>query len=98
MSECNRCGLCCKYLKVTIENLTEDERRYLENHNKCYIHGNSLLILVMCKHLKHKNSKYICDVHNTVAYPEACKKGECLLKTNKEEAEFVKAIMKERGK
>ena len=97
MSDCNRCGLCCKYLKVTIEKLTVDERRYLENHNKCYIRGNSLIILVTCKHLKRKNSKYICDVHNTASYPKACKEGVCLLKTNKEEAEFVKDIMREWG-
>ena len=79
-------------------NLTENERQWLQRHNKCYFYKNSLIILVTCKHLKRKNNRYICDIHNTAAYPEVCKNAGCLRNTDKEEVEFVTRIMKDRQK
>lgn len=93
-NNCDQCGLCCKYICLKTEGMSSDGMKWLGYHNKCYIFKDKLFIVVKCKHLKRKNNKYICDIHNTDAYPEVCKNAACLIKTNNKEAEFFKELCK----
>ena len=90
MNVCERCGLCCKFLSFPMEGMTEDDRRWIKSHKRCFIYKNNIIFLTTCIHLKRKNNKYICDVHNTAAYPGLCKRARCLRKTDKGLVEFIK--------
>lgn len=70
MWKCKQCGKCCKIIVINITGMPEDQKLWLSYHEKCMIDGNKLIIRVKCKHLKHRNRKYICDIHGKK--PDIC--------------------------
>ena len=70
MSECSKCGSCCRWIEVKIRNLCQDQDRkdYLLTHG-CKVKRHSVVIPTVCKHLKDN----LCDLHDTELKPRMCR-------------------------
>ena len=90
MSECSRCGECCKYIARHIKGLDIEYISYLLQHG-VEIEGEWALIPHVCQHLKtevgepcgfddcgapylYKRGISTCDIHDSADRSELCKK------------------------
>lgn len=72
MTECNKCGECCKTLMFTVSELSNDRllRIYFKARGVKILKGNKVLVPHRCSHLTEDN---LCDVHGTKRQPIICK-------------------------
>ena len=73
MTECNKCGECCKSLQFTIPGLENDRlrREYFKARGIKIIEGNKVLIPHRCPLLTADNK---CEVWGTPRQPIHCKR------------------------
>jgi hypothetical protein len=70
---CLRCGRCCMWISMVINQEIEPETAlYLDAHG-CRRRGNRLLIPSRCQHLKGDASPYSCDLHGSLSKPTICR-------------------------
>lgn len=69
MTECNKCGECCKYLTFTIKNVKRNPLLldYYKKHG-CRIEGEMIVVPSRCQHLDENN---LCKIYPD--RPSLCK-------------------------
>jgi len=68
MTECNKCGACCKVISFKVNMTPELEDYYLARGFG--IKDDVVLIYVRCPHLTKDN---LCDLHDTDMKPKICR-------------------------
>jgi Fe-S-cluster containining protein len=89
MTECQRCGDCCRFVTVVTGPITNvDLRDYFIAHG-FVVRAKSVVIPSVCQHLKpcpgfelsgilahpHPRVRWYCDIYDH--RPEICRKGRC---------------------
>jgi Fe-S-cluster containining protein len=80
MTECKRCGDCCRFVTVLVDRISPEQRDYFTAHGFTIgKKGHAVSIPTMCAHLKETGEftgKTRCDIYET--RPEICRRGRCL--------------------
>ena len=80
--KCKRCGICCKYVAFPLPPVSEDTIRYINAHRNMMVVDGFLVVKSRCKHLKYKNGKHYCAIHENK--PKICREGGKVKKTRSE--------------
>ena len=80
MTDCQRCGDCCRFVVVVTGKITNDDLlAYFKAHG-IQVRAKSVLIPSVCQHLQWWNDRGSqsteCDIYDT--RPELCRRGRCL--------------------
>ena len=85
MTECKRCGLCCRYILLETESMASETQRWINEHDNLFIFrkedGNKqyLLIKSRCRNLRYKYTEAYCSIYED--RPDECKAAKCIRDT-----------------